>query len=70
MNTHPDSIDPAVCPLCKQSNQCGNISSCGSDTPCWCSSPEITFTESVLNQLSDDARGTACICKSCALANS
>ncbi|UTW02188.1 cysteine-rich CWC family protein [Amphritea atlantica] len=70
MSTTPDTIDPNVCPLCQQANRCGNIASCGSDPHCWCSSPEITFSDALLNQVPEATRGKACICRSCALANS
>ncbi|WP_201356374.1 cysteine-rich CWC family protein [Amphritea japonica] len=64
MNTTPNTIDPNLCPICQQDNRCGNIASCGADESCWCS--EITFPEGVLNQVPDEAKGMACICKSCA----
>ncbi|WP_363317854.1 cysteine-rich CWC family protein [uncultured Amphritea sp.] len=66
MNTTTDTIDPGLCPLCRQSNECGNIASCGSDASCWCSSPGITFPDSLLDKVPAAAKGKACICRSCA----
>lgn len=70
MSANPDVIDPNLCPVCQQDNRCGNIASGGSGASCWCRSPEITFSDSLLNQVPDVAKGKACICRSCALLNS
>ncbi|WP_290699638.1 cysteine-rich CWC family protein [Amphritea sp.] len=70
MSINPDAIDPNLCPICQQDNRCGNMASCGSDENCWCRSPDITFSESLLSQVREEAKGKACICRACALLNS
>ena len=57
-------ITPENCPLCSKPNNCGNLSNM--DKACWCMDLEITFPESLLNQVPDAAQNSACICKSCA----
>ncbi|WP_217647369.1 cysteine-rich CWC family protein [Amphritea atlantica] len=66
MNTNPDRIDPTVCPLCHQDNGCGGISSSVAEPDCWCRSPDIAFPEALLALVPEEAKGKACICKSCA----
>ncbi|WP_332873982.1 cysteine-rich CWC family protein [Amphritea pacifica] len=66
MNITPDRIDPHLCPLCHQDNRCGNLSSCGSDASCWCRSPDISFPQTLLDRVPEEAKGRACICRSCA----
>ena len=58
-------VNPENCPLCNKVNDCGNLSN--SDKPCWCMNKDITFAESLLNQVVDAAKNKACICKACAL---
>ncbi|WP_417224096.1 cysteine-rich CWC family protein [Amphritea sp.] len=69
MTTAIESIDPSLCPLCKQANHCGNRSSCGSQPDCWCYTRDIAFTQPLLDQAPLEAKGKACICQACALAH-
>lgn len=79
MSTNPETvnpetvnseiINPQLCPICQQDNRCGNLLSCGSDKSCWCSSSEIQFSEKLLNQIPNEVKNKACICKACALAH-
>jgi hypothetical protein len=67
---HPqdvDKIDPSLCPLCNESNHCGNVSPCNSSQDCWCVDKTIQFSEALLNTLPSPAKNKACICKACAL---
>lgn len=59
-------VEPNLCPLCNLDNRCGNLTDCGDD--CWCTSPDISFTNKLLNKVPDELKGKACICKACALA--
>jgi hypothetical protein len=60
-------IDPAACPLCHKNNNCGNISSCKSNTECWCSDPAIQFPQALLKKIPNKTKNKTCICKNCAL---
>ena len=68
MTKNTETVDSGLCPLCNQDNRCGNIASCDNKAICWCSSPEINFTDALLKQIPKDAKGKACVCKRCALA--
>ncbi len=56
------SRDPARCPICGHDNHCGL--SAGRDD-CWCFDEKIAETS--LAQIPEDAKGVACVCRSCAL---
>ncbi|WP_084632164.1 cysteine-rich CWC family protein [Oceanospirillum maris] len=66
-------IDPWACPLCGNSNDCGN-NDCGNaagsndNNACWCRDPAIKFPETLLSQVPIPARKKACICRACVLA--
>ncbi|MBL4898958.1 MAG: cysteine-rich CWC family protein [Colwellia sp.] len=62
-------MDPNICPLCNQSNHCGNISPCDSNQGCWCSEQVIEFPETLLKQIPSNAKNKACICKACTLSH-
>ncbi|WP_114325798.1 cysteine-rich CWC family protein [Candidatus Colwellia aromaticivorans] len=62
-----DNINPSLCPLCNQKNNCGNVSACDSSQGCWCSDQAIQFPESLLDKIPSTAKNKACICKACAL---
>ncbi|WP_216828466.1 cysteine-rich CWC family protein [Alkalihalobacterium elongatum] len=53
-------IDVKKCPICNQSNNCGN--ELGQST-CWCSK-EI-FPEAIFKQLTEEQLHKSCICKKC-----
>lgn len=57
------------CPLCRQNNLCGNLSSSNNAATCWCVDSSITFPDSLLSQISDADINKACICKACALSH-
>jgi len=64
------AVDVSLCPLCQQSNACGNLlknDACVNDTTsCWCQSAEIRFPAELLQKVPKNQRGLACICRSCA----
>ncbi|MBR9829438.1 MAG: cysteine-rich CWC family protein [Oceanospirillales bacterium] len=62
-----NTIDPLVCPLCRQENACVNLSSQDVDQSCWCNDPSIQFPEALLAQIPDALRRKACVCRSCAV---
>jgi len=69
LKNNPENTSPDLCPICHKDNRCGNLSDCGSSTNCWCRSPEIKFSDKLLNQIPNDEKNKACICKACALSN-
>ncbi|MGJ8693339.1 MAG: cysteine-rich CWC family protein [Thalassotalea sp.] len=69
MSTTPESINPNLCPICQQDNRCGNLAACSSDESCWCTAPDISFSEQLLQLVPSAGKNKACICKACALAN-
>ena len=60
-------VDPTVCPLCGQLNQCAmeleRISGL-KQPPCWCT--QAGFDAALLSRVPEPARGTACVCAACA----
>ena len=61
------SIEPHICPLCGQPNQCAMeaLRATGvKQPPCWCS--QLKFDAELLERIPEQARGKACICASCA----
>ena len=54
-------IEPCRCPLCGQPNDCGIVA--GAAT-CWCC--ETAIPAEVLEKIPPEARGIACVCKTCA----
>ena len=60
-------VDPLLCPLCQQANQCAMEVARATgqpQPPCWCS--QATFSAKLLARIPEHARGTACICVACA----
>lgn len=57
------SSDPLRCPLCGQSNQCGQADPTCGEQPCWCFSAEIAAE--VLQRIPQAARGRNCLCPDC-----
>ncbi|QJD88177.1 cysteine-rich CWC family protein [Cohnella herbarum] len=55
-------MDPSLCPLCGESNGCGNLIGMPQGT-CWCSS--ATFPPEIFKSIPDEKRRKACICKAC-----
>lgn len=58
-------VNPGVCPLCSKPNCCGSL--LDSSKACWCMDQDISFPDSLLNQVVDTAKNKACICEACAL---
>jgi len=64
------TVDPTLCPLCGQTNQCaGQVERTTGvkQPPCWCN--QATFGAELLARVPESARRKACICASCAQAN-
>lgn len=60
-------MDESLCPICQQSNRCGNINrtpSSNQEFDCWCFHTKIP--PAALNALPSSQRGQSCICQSCA----
>lgn len=64
----PD-IDPTRCPLCGQDNRCAmeiERETGQKQGPCWCVG--ATFSAELLQSVSAESTGKACICARCAAA--
>lgn len=61
----PCGMDPAKCPLCGSANACQQASCDAYKGLCWCE--RVTFPEELLHRLPDEARGWACVCRSCVM---
>lgn len=60
------SVDPCVCPLCAQPNQCAmevERATGQKQPPCWCS--QTRFDAALLARIPEHARGQACLCAAC-----
>lgn len=55
------TADPRRCPLCGEGNACGMAAGAGT---CWCFS--ATIPPEVLERVPAEARGEACVCRTCA----
>jgi hypothetical protein len=63
----PTSLNPTLCPLCGQPNQCAleiERASGLAQPPCWCS--KLSFEEATLQRIPAAAKGKACVCLLCA----
>ena len=61
-----DQIDPTICPLCGEPNQCALEIAKATGKPleeCWCVS--VAFTEETLSRVPPHALNKACVCKKC-----
>lgn len=56
-------IDPAICPLCGGPNECRHAEAAPGDGSCWCI--EFVFPKELLDQVPDEAKRRACICRRC-----
>lgn len=68
--THPLPVNPALCPLCGQANQCAMEQECASgqkQPPCWCT--QVDFSADLLARIPASARAQACVCATCAQAS-
>ncbi len=61
MTLEKNAIDPSRCPLCGQPNECGIAAG---ESTCWCF--ETAIPAEALEKVPPEARGAACICKTCA----
>ena len=62
-----DAIDPDICSLCGSANICAMeiVKATGKpEERCW--SVDAVFTPELLESLSEDAKGKACVCAKCA----
>jgi hypothetical protein len=59
--------NPTKCPLCGKPNHCGMTSTESANPSCWCMNSDITFPDSLLTQVTDQAKNKVCICRECAL---
>ena len=60
-------IDPSICPVCGEPNQCAmeiSKSTGQPQEPCWCVS--VDFTPETLSKVPPQAQNKACICHRCA----
>ena len=55
-------VDPRRCPLCGNSNACGVAAG---EKHCWCFRQPVP--QEVLLRLPAEARGVACVCRTCAM---
>ena len=67
-NKSVDTADPLLCPLCQQHNHCVNLGAADTEKTCWCNDPAISFPQALLDQVPNDKKRKACICKTCAQA--
>ena len=59
-------MDPTVCPLCGQSNQCAGQAERATgikQPPCWCNT--ATFSAELMARIPEQARRLACVCAAC-----
>lgn len=67
--THPLPVNPALCPLCGQANQCvmeRERTSGQKQPPCWCT--QVDFSADLLARVPASAHAQACVCAACAQA--
>ncbi len=55
-------VEPLVCPVCQQVNQCA-VSAGKPIEDCWCLSASAKAV--ISDKLRDQLRGKACVCQSC-----
>ena len=58
-------VHPARCPLCGRENDCRQASSDAYKGLCWCE--RVTFPDELMQRLPEEARGRACVCRSCVM---
>ncbi len=58
-----ETLDPARCPLCGESNGCA-MAADPDATTCWCFS--ATIGPDVLERVAAEAQGLVCVCARCA----
>ena len=61
------SVGAGNCPLCGGPNACACVKTGRTDAPCWCT--DVTFSQSLLDQVPDALKGRACVCAACAAAS-
>lgn len=65
--TSAPAVNPTVCPLCSQANQCAmelEKATGQPQGPCWCT--QVDFSAALLSRIPAQARGQACVCAACA----
>ena len=66
-SAHAPAVNPTVCPLCGQANQCAmelEKATGQPQGPCWCT--QVDFSADLLSHIPTPARGVACVCAACA----
>jgi hypothetical protein len=62
--SHPQTFDPARCPLCGSANACLLCSTVAYKGQCWCAHED--FPAELLACVPENLRNRACVCRSCA----
>jgi hypothetical protein len=60
-------IDPSICPVCGQPNQCAmelQQATGLEQQACWCT--HVDFSRELLGKIAPELRGLTCICPGCA----
>ena len=67
--SHVAAVDPCLCPLCGQPNQCAMAQpqSGEAKAPCWCT--REPFSAALLQQVPGPLKDKACICRACVQAS-
>jgi len=55
-------VDASICPICGKPNNCARVRDPNA-SDCWCSKQK--FPKSIFDQIPDDQRRKACICRDC-----
>ena len=63
MNPSATPVEPGLCPLCRQPNDCQLCTTTAYKGPCWCAQTEIPAA--LLAQVPPDQRNQACLCRTC-----
>jgi len=66
-STTPLTVNPALCPLCQQANQCAmEVARLTGEPqpPCWCT--QARFDAALLARIPAPLQGKACVCARCA----
>jgi hypothetical protein len=63
------AVDPCLCPLCGQPNQCAMTQQQPGEVkvPCWCAREQ--FNAELLQQVPEPLKDKACICRACVQAS-
>jgi hypothetical protein len=62
-NENQSRLDPALCPLCGEPNECQLCTVAAYKGPCWCAT--VSIPDELLARVPAEQRNRACICKNC-----